>query len=166
MQRFSFPIVIIDEDFRSENTSGLGIRALADAIQKEGFEVSWLGVDADGLIDPDDFAGALRPDTALAAVIWANNEVGTVEPVRELAELCVQRGIPFHSDAVQAAGRVPIDVCAPSDPPNDGLIAICSPTYAALIRSSPSPPCAAGISRRRRSRSAAFLSSSRVSGQS
>src|SRR5918993_760165 len=86
------------------------VREDARRLQKEGFEVSWIGVDPDGLIDPDEFAAALRPDTALAAVIWANNEVGTVEPVRELAELCAQGGIPFHSDAVQAAGRVPIDV--------------------------------------------------------
>jgi cysteine desulfurase len=54
--------------------------------------------------------GALRPDTALAAVMWANNEVGTVQPVRELAAECARRGIPFHADAVQAAGREPIDV--------------------------------------------------------
>jgi cysteine desulfurase len=86
------------------------VREDAKHLQREGFEVSWIAVDADGLIDPDEFAAALRSGTALAAVIWANNEVGTVEPVRELAELCAQRGIPFHSDAVQAAGRVPIDV--------------------------------------------------------
>ena len=86
------------------------VREDARRLEKDGFEVSWVGVDGDGLIDPDEFAAALRPDTALAAVIWANNEVGTVEPVRELAGLCAGRGIPFHSDAVQAAGRVPIDV--------------------------------------------------------
>jgi cysteine desulfurase len=86
------------------------VREDAKRLQKEGFEVSWIGVDADGLIDPDEFAVVLRPDTALAAVIWANNEVGTVEPIHELAELCAERGIPFHSDAVQAVGRVPIDV--------------------------------------------------------
>jgi cysteine desulfurase len=78
--------------------------------EREGFEVSWIGVDGDCLIDLDEFAAALRPDTVLAAVIWANNEVGTVEPVRELADLCQEKGIPFHTDAVQAAGRVPIDV--------------------------------------------------------
>jgi cysteine desulfurase len=86
------------------------VREDAKRLQKEGFEVSWIGVDGDGLIDPDEFAAALRPDTALAAIIWANNEVGTVEPVRELADLCLERDIPFHTDAVQAAGRVPIDV--------------------------------------------------------
>jgi cysteine desulfurase len=86
------------------------VREDAKRLEKEGFEVSWIGVDADGLIDPDEFAVALRPDTALAAVIWANNEVGTVQPVRELASLCAEREIPFHADSVQAAGRVPIDV--------------------------------------------------------
>jgi cysteine desulfurase len=75
-----------------------------------GFAVSWVGVDAEGLVDPAAFAAALRPDTALAAVVWANNEVGTVEPVQELASLCAEREIPFHADAVQAAGRVSLDV--------------------------------------------------------
>jgi cysteine desulfurase len=86
------------------------VREDAKRLEKEGFEVSWIGVDSDGVIDPDRFAATLRPDTALAAVIWANNEVGTVEPVHELAGLCAEKDIPFHSDAVQAAGRVPIDV--------------------------------------------------------
>jgi cysteine desulfurase len=86
------------------------VREDAKRLEREGFEVTWIGVDVEGLIDPNDFAAALRPDTALAAIIWANNEVGTVEPVRELAELCLERSISFHTDAVQAAGRVPIDV--------------------------------------------------------
>src|SRR5918993_665124 len=86
------------------------VREDAQRLEAERFEVSWIGVDSDGLTDPDEFAAALRPDTALAAAIWANNEVGTVQPVQELAELCAERDIVFHSDAVQAAGRVPIDV--------------------------------------------------------
>ncbi|HEY6712105.1 MAG TPA: cysteine desulfurase family protein [Rubrobacter sp.] len=86
------------------------VRKAARRLQSEGFEVSWIGVDAKGLIDPEEFAASLRPDTALAAVVWANNEVGTVEPVPELAEICAAKDIPFHADAVQAVGRVPIDV--------------------------------------------------------
>jgi cysteine desulfurase len=86
------------------------VREAAKRLQSEGFEVSWIGVDEDGLVDPAEFAASLRPDTALAAVVWANNEVGTVEPVLELAEICAGMDIPFHADAVQAAGRVPIDV--------------------------------------------------------
>ena len=86
------------------------VRESARELEAEGFEVTWLGVDGHGLVDVDEFAAALRPDTALAAVMWANNEVGTVQPVRELAAECARRGVPFHSDAVQAAGREPIDV--------------------------------------------------------
>jgi cysteine desulfurase len=86
------------------------VREAARRLERKGFEVTWLGVDRDGLVDVDEFAGTLRPQTALAAVMWANNEVGTVQPVRELAAECARRGLPFHADAVQAAGREPIDV--------------------------------------------------------
>src|SRR5215208_5745270 len=67
-------------------------------------------LESDGLVDPAEFAAALRPDTALAATVWANNEVGTVEPIQELAETCAAREIPLHADAVQAAGRLSLDV--------------------------------------------------------
>src|SRR5215213_1463252 len=86
------------------------VREAAKRLHSEGFEISWIGVDEDGLVDPEEFAASLRPDTALAAVVWANNEVGTVEPVQVLAEICAGKEIPFHTDAVQAVGRVPIDV--------------------------------------------------------
>jgi cysteine desulfurase len=86
------------------------VRESACRLESEGFEVSWVGVDADGLVDPEEFASALRPETSLAAVVWANNEVGTVEPMEELAQICAERGVPLHADAVQAAGRLPLDV--------------------------------------------------------
>lgn len=86
------------------------VREAARRLESEGFGVTWLRVDGRGLVDPDEFAAALRPDTALAAVMWANNEVGTVQPVGELAAACGRRGVPLHADAVQAAGRVAIDV--------------------------------------------------------
>src|ERR671916_422474 len=86
------------------------VRGAAAHLKAAGYEVTRLGVDADGLVDPDELAKALRPDTALAAVMWANNEVGAVQPVEELADLCREAGVPFHVDAVQAAGRLPIDV--------------------------------------------------------
>jgi cysteine desulfurase len=86
------------------------VREAAKRLHSEGFEVTWIGVDEEGLVDPGQFAASLRPDTALAAVVWANNEVGTIEPVQELSEICAGKDIPFHTDAVQAAGRVPIDV--------------------------------------------------------
>ena len=86
------------------------VREAARHLESEGFEVSWVGVDSDGLVDPAEFADSLRPDTALAAVVWANNEVGTVEPMQELAGICAGRKVPLHADAVQAAGRLPLDV--------------------------------------------------------
>ena len=86
------------------------VREAARRLEFEGFEVTWLKVDGHGLVDVDQFAAAFRPDTALAAVMWANNEVGTVQPVEELAAECDKRGVPFHADAVQAAGRVEIGV--------------------------------------------------------
>lgn len=86
------------------------VREAARHLGSSGYEVEMLGVDEMGLVDPEELVAALRPDTALAAVVWANNEVGTVQPVRELANICARKGIPFHTDAVQAAGRLPIDV--------------------------------------------------------
>ena len=86
------------------------VRESARRLKWEGFEVTWVGVDADGLVDPAEFANALRPETALAAVVWANNEVGTVEPIEMLAGICAERDVPLHADAVQAAGRLPLDV--------------------------------------------------------
>ncbi len=82
----------------------------AEHLEAAGYEVTKVGVGPDGIIDLSEFAEALRPDTALAAVMWANNEVGVVQPVEELAGICREAGIPFHVDAVQAAGRLPIDV--------------------------------------------------------
>src|SRR5918998_5389373 len=86
------------------------VRGAAAHLEVVGYEVTKLGVDANGLVDPDELAKALRPDTALAAVMWANNEVGVIQPVEELAGICREAGVTFHVDAVQAAGRIPIDV--------------------------------------------------------
>jgi cysteine desulfurase len=86
------------------------VRGAAEHLEAAGYEVTRIGVDKEGLVSPERFVAALRQDTAVAAVIWANNEVGTVQPIGELAEICREAGVPFHADAVQAAGRVPIDV--------------------------------------------------------
>jgi cysteine desulfurase len=86
------------------------VRESARRLQSEGFEVTWIRVDKEGLVDPAELESALRPQTALAAVVWANNEVGTVEPIEELAGICAERDVPLHADAVQAAGRLPLDV--------------------------------------------------------
>jgi cysteine desulfurase len=88
------------------------VRASALRLESEGFEVSRIGVGSEGLVDPGQFANALRPQTALAAVVWANNEVGTVEPIEELAQICAEGEVPLHADAVQAAGRLPLDASA------------------------------------------------------
>lgn len=86
------------------------VRNAAAYLEAKGYEMTKVDVDASGIVDPSRFAEALRPETALAAVMWANNEVGAVQPVEELAEVCRERGVPFHVDAVQAAGRLPVDV--------------------------------------------------------
>jgi cysteine desulfurase len=77
---------------------------------RTGFEVTTLGVDRDGLVSPDDLAAALRDDTTLVSIQLANNEVGTVQPIQEFASICRTRGVPLHTDAVQAAGWLDLDV--------------------------------------------------------
>lgn len=83
-----------------------------DELREDGYDVTVLGVDGDGLVDPAKFASALRRDTVLASVALANNELGTLAPVAHLAALARERGVIFHTDAVQATGRTPIDVRA------------------------------------------------------
>jgi cysteine desulfurase len=81
-------------------------------VRQHGFTATAVPVGTDGLVSPDDFAAALRPDTTLASVMLANNEVGTVQPIAELAVLAHSHGIRFHTDAVQAAGWLDLDVHA------------------------------------------------------
>ena len=83
-----------------------------DVLRDEGFEVTVLGVDSQGLVDPAAFEAALRPDTVLASIMLANNELGTLTPIADLARVARERGVVFHCDAVQAPGRVPLDVDA------------------------------------------------------
>ncbi len=80
------------------------------ALEKEGFEVTYLPVNSDGLVDPEEFRAAIRPDTILASIMFANNEIGTIEPIGELAAIAHEAGVAFHTDAVQAFGHEPIDV--------------------------------------------------------
>lgn len=77
---------------------------------KQGYEVTYLGVDSDGRIDLEELRCAIRPDTILISVMFANNEVGTLEPIREIGAIAKERGILFHTDAVQAFGQIPINV--------------------------------------------------------
>lgn len=83
-----------------------------ETLEKEGFEATYLKVDQDGLITAEDVKAALRPDTALVSIIYANNEIGTVMPIAEIGKVCREAGVLFHTDAVQAVGNVPIDVVA------------------------------------------------------
>ncbi len=81
-------------------------------LEKDGFEVTLLDVHEDGVVRLEDVEAAIRDDTALVTVMFANNEIGTVQPITEIGALCRSKGIPFHTDAVQAAGHMPIDVKA------------------------------------------------------
>ncbi|MBR5363881.1 MAG: cysteine desulfurase NifS [Oscillospiraceae bacterium] len=83
-----------------------------DALKKEGFEITLLDVHENGLITAQQVAEAIRPDTALVTVMFANNEIGTVQPIAEIGAVCREKGVLFHTDAVQAAGHLPIDVQA------------------------------------------------------
>lgn len=107
--------------FRAKN-SGKGTRIITSSIehdailepcrdlQRMGFQVTYLPVDAEGMVRPSDLSGAITPDVALVSIMYANNEVGTIQPVKELAAIAHESGALFHTDAVQAAGKIPIDV--------------------------------------------------------
>ncbi|MEI7864798.1 MAG: aminotransferase class V-fold PLP-dependent enzyme, partial [Chthoniobacterales bacterium] len=83
-----------------------------DQLVREGCEVTWLPVDAGGRIDLDAYRTSLRPDTALVTMVWANNETGVIFPIADMARMADERHIVFHTDAVQAAGKVPVDLSA------------------------------------------------------
>lgn len=79
-------------------------------LEKIGAEVTYLDVDGDGRVNVEQLKQAIRPDTILVSVMYANNEIGTLQPIREIGEITAERGILFHTDAVQAYGQIPIDV--------------------------------------------------------
>ena len=81
-----------------------------ERLKEEGFEVTLVGVDESGVVKPEDVAAAIREDTALVSVMYANNEIGTIQPIRVIGALCREKGVVFHTDAVQAVGHLPIDV--------------------------------------------------------
>ena len=80
------------------------------ALEKQGFEVTYLDVDENGLIDLQQLKDSIRPTTVLISVMYANNEIGTVQPIKEIGEIAKEHGVLFHTDAVQAFGQLPIDV--------------------------------------------------------
>jgi cysteine desulfurase len=79
-------------------------------LEKNGFEVTYLDVDADGVVDLEQLKAAIRPTTILISIMFANNEIGTIEPIKEIGEIAKEHGILFHTDSVQAYGHVPINV--------------------------------------------------------
>lgn len=81
-----------------------------DKLKKQGFEITLLDAHEDGIVRTEDLIRAIRPDTALVTVMYANNEIGTIQPVREIGAICREKGILFHTDAVQAVGHIAIDV--------------------------------------------------------
>ena len=78
--------------------------------ERQGYRVTYLGVDNKGRLDLDEYAAALTPDTALASIMFANNEVGNIYPIQRMAEMAKEKGVLFHTDAVQAVGKTPIDL--------------------------------------------------------
>ncbi|MEK7744489.1 MAG: cysteine desulfurase family protein [Elusimicrobiota bacterium] len=86
------------------------IRELFARLEARGFSVSVVGVDARGRVRPEEIEGALRPETAVVSIMHANNETGAVQPVEEVARLCRGKGVLFHTDAVQSAGKLPLSV--------------------------------------------------------
>ena len=80
------------------------------ALEKEGYSVTYLDVDENGFVNPSDLDKAIRPDTTLVSIMYANNEIGTIEPIKELADVCHKHNVYFHVDAVQAYAHIPINV--------------------------------------------------------
>ncbi len=81
-----------------------------EKLKKEGFEITLLDVHSNGIVKAEDVDEAIRDDTCLVSVMYANNEIGTIQPIKEIGSICKKRGVPFHTDAVQAVGHIPIDV--------------------------------------------------------
>ena len=79
-------------------------------LQKRGYEVTYLDVDENGIVSPEAVEAAIRPDTILVSVMFANNEIGSIQPIKEIGEIAHKHGVLFHTDAVQAFGQVPINV--------------------------------------------------------
>lgn len=83
-----------------------------DELKKQGFEITYLPVYSNGIVKIEDLKNAIRPDTILVTIMFANNEIGSIQPIAEIGQICREKGIIFHTDAVQAVGHLPIDVNA------------------------------------------------------
>jgi cysteine desulfurase len=96
----------------TQATEHKGVLESCQRLATEGFEITWLPVDRVGRVSPEQVADAIRPDTLLVSIMYANNETGTVQPIREIGAICKSREVFFHTDATQAVGKIPIDVHA------------------------------------------------------
>lgn len=94
----------------TQKTEHHAVLHACEQLAKEGFDVTWLDVDPHGLVDPGALEAAIRSDTILVSVMHANNETGTIQPVKELAQICASRGIAFHTDAIQSFGKLPVSL--------------------------------------------------------
>ena len=88
----------------------LAVLHTLEKLKREGYEITYLDVHASGVVTPEEVAAAIRPDTCLVTIMTANNEIGTIQPVREIGSVCREKGVPFHTDAVQAVGHIPVNV--------------------------------------------------------
>ena len=79
-------------------------------LEKQGYDVTWVPVSKDGVVDPSDVRKALRPDTVLISIMHANNEIGTIQPIEEIGKIAAEADVYFHSDGVQSTGKIPVDV--------------------------------------------------------
>ncbi|MBI2093054.1 MAG: cysteine desulfurase NifS [Deltaproteobacteria bacterium] len=86
------------------------VRTLSQNLSKRGYEITEIKVDEAGRLDLDELAKSIRKDTAIVSIMWANNETGVIFPVEKIGEICLEHNVLFHTDAVQAAGKIPIDV--------------------------------------------------------
>jgi cysteine desulfurase len=103
----------IDQDRKHVITSKVEHSAIikhAEVLARRGYEITWLDVDAKGLIDLSQLEAAIRPETAVVSLMWANNETGVLFPIEEAAEICREQQTIFHTDAVQAVGKIPINL--------------------------------------------------------
>jgi len=104
----------LDRHIITSQTEHHAVLHAAEFLEKhEGFRVTWLPVDGRGLIDLDDLRGAITPKTALVSILSANNETGTMQPVEEIAAICQENGVPFHSDMVQSFGKARVQAGLP-----------------------------------------------------
>lgn len=84
------------------------ILKIGEWLEKQGFEITYLGVDGEGFVDLKELKDKIREDTILVSIMYANNEIGTIEPIEEIGKICKEKGVCFHTDAVQAFGKIPI----------------------------------------------------------